>query len=161
MFREIQKLKEQGFSLKNIRTAIESYQRERERKLEGEESESEKGSKETNVMCRSAVEEEEKENNTQGELSAQVVEFKTAQLQSIMNRVVANALRDNKDIIKDSIKGEVVKDVIHQFDMIMRENEEREEERFHKLDEALRKLQQANEEVAATRMKKHRWRKNR
>ena len=78
-----------------------------------------------------------------------------------MNRVVANALRDNKDIIKDSIKGEVVKDVIHQFDMIMRENEEREEERFHKLDEALRKLQQANEEVAATRMKKHRWRKNR
>ncbi len=80
-----------------------------------------------------------------------VVDFKLAQLQSVMNRVVANALKENKDIITSSIKEEITADVMKQFDTVMREKEEREEKRYKKLDEYLRELQRANSEAAATR----------
>ena len=82
-----------------------------------------------------------------------IVDFKLAQLQSVMNRVVANALRENKDIITSSIKEEITADVMKQFDTVMREKEEREERRYKKLDEYLREIQRANAEIAATRDK--------
>ena len=47
------------------------------------------------------------------------VDFKQAQLQSVMNRVIATALRENKDIITTSIKEEVTADVMRQFDAVM------------------------------------------
>lgn len=162
MFKEIQKLKEQGFSLKDIRIAIEKYQQE----VNGE---SERARPNLNHSERVhedkiSISNDKATDNSivraNKDLSPQVVEFKTAQLQSIMNRVVANAIRENKELLKESVKGDVVKEVVHQLDLIMRENEEREDDRFRKLDENLRKLQQANEEVAATRMKKRRWRKH-
>lgn len=83
-----------------------------------------------------------------------VVDFKQAQLQSVMNRVIATALRENKDIITTSIKEEVTADVMRQFDAVMREKEEREEARYRRLDTVLREIQQANAEVAATKTKK-------
>lgn len=82
-----------------------------------------------------------------------IVDFKQAQLQAVMNKVVANALRENKDIITSSIKEEITSDVMRQFDTVMREREEREEERFKKLDEYMRMMQQTNAEVAATKQK--------
>lgn len=90
-----------------------------------------------------------------------VVDFKQAQLQSVMNRVIANALRENKDIITTSIKEEVTADVMRQFDAVMREKEEREEKRYRRLDEVLREIQQANAEVAATKNHKGLWKKRR
>ena len=89
-----------------------------------------------------------------------VVDFKQAQLQTVMNRVIANALRENKDIITTSIKQEITADVMRQFDTVMREKEEREEERYRRLDEVLREIQRANVEVAATKPHK-RFGKNR
>lgn len=71
-----------------------------------------------------------------------------------MNRVIATALRENKDIITTSIKEEVTADVMRQFDAVMREKEEREEARYRRLDTVLREIQQANAEVAATKTKK-------
>lgn len=132
MFTEVQELKAKGFTLKDIRTGIEKHK-------------------------------QEKENNTQKEMTSpekvanediKVVDFKLAQMQSVMNRVIANALRENKGIIASSIKGEITEDVMKQLDVIMREREEREEERFRKLDECLRRIQQANEEVAATKVRR-------
>ena len=90
-----------------------------------------------------------------------VVDFKQAQLQSVMNRVIATALRENKDIITTSIKEEVTADVMRQFDAVMREKEEREEARYRRLDTVLREIQQANAEVAATKTKKGIFKKHR
>ena len=70
-----------------------------------------------------------------------VVDFKQAQLQSVMNRVIATALRENKDIITTSIKEEVTADVMRQFDAVMREKDEREEARYRRLDTVLREIQ--------------------
>ena len=90
-----------------------------------------------------------------------VVDFKQAQLQSVMNRVIATALRENKDIITTSIKEEVTADVMRQFDAVMREKDEREEARYRRLDTVLREIQQANAEVAATKTKKGIFKKHR
>lgn len=181
MFEEIQGLKEQGFSLKDIRRAILCYQQEasgetqsgKRLRLRETTNEKREGAEQNKQVCEDRKDKQEEENDKREEENdkkeeakrvdavPQVVEFKTAQLQSVMNRVVANALRENKEIIKESIKGDIVKEVIHQLDLVMRENEERDDERFRRLDENIRRLQQANEEVAATRVKKRRWRKRR
>lgn len=90
-----------------------------------------------------------------------VVDFKQAQLQTVMNRVIANALRENKDIITTSIKQEVTADVMRQFDAVMREKEEREEVRYRRLDEVLREIQRGNAEAAATKAHKRFGKKRR
>ena len=90
-----------------------------------------------------------------------VVDFKQAQLQSVMNRVIATALRENKDIITSSIKEEVTADVMRQFDAVMREKEEREEARYRRLDDVLREIRQANAEAAATKVRRGLWKKRR
>jgi sugar-specific transcriptional regulator TrmB len=94
-----------------------------------------------------------------------------------MNKIVANAFRENKDILVSSImdelventsefisrnkknitaslRGELTEDVMKQIDVILREQEERDEARFRRLDETIRQLQSAKSEVAATRSKK-------
>ncbi|MCM1271965.1 MAG: helix-turn-helix domain-containing protein [Clostridium sp.] len=83
-----------------------------------------------------------------------IVDFKIAQMQTLMNRIVANAFRENKGVLTSTIKSEITEDVMKQMDVIMREKEEREEARFRKLDEYLRQIQRANEEVAATKSKR-------
>ena len=83
-----------------------------------------------------------------------IVDFKTAQMQNLMNKIVANAFVENRDIITSSIKSEITTDVMKQFDTVMREKEEKEEERYRKLDETIRMLQKGHEEVAATKVKK-------
>lgn len=159
MFGEIQKLKEQGFSLKDIRCAIEKYKQGYNEEKNEKERMARIGDQHVQSVQTDLVNVGDEDVGSKNDLPPQVVEFKTAQLQSIMNRVVANALRENTEMIVDSVKSDVVKEVIHQVDLIMRENEDREMEHYRKIDETLRKLQQANEEVAATRMSKRRWRK--
>lgn len=106
--------------------------------------------------------EEEKEKNTElpvnnvasAEEQNNIVDFKIAQMQTLMNRIVANAFKENKGVLTNTIKSEITEDVMKQMDVIMQEKEEREEARFRKLDEYLRQIQRANEEVAATRSKR-------
>lgn len=131
MFQEIKDLRDRGFSLKDIKEGIE---KQKESLKEEQEDVAEAGT-------------------STGE-QLKIVDFKTAQLQNIMNKIVANALNENKDIITSSIKAEVTTDVMKQFDVVMREKEEKEEERYRKLDETLRQLQRNNEEVAATKVKR-------
>lgn len=151
MFRRIMELKDQGLSLKDIRDGISEH------KNQDEEN------KVRRVSLSNVTDAEEKIDNFREENrdEIKVVDFKTAQLQSVMNKLVANALRENKGIITSSIRAEITEDVMKQMDVIISEKEQREEERFRKLDEVLRKLQQSNEEVAATRIKGGLFRKRR
>lgn len=165
MFQEVKCLRDKGFSLKDIKEGIER-QREKlveEQKQAEEREQSEKSDAETENMKEKAPLEDAKK--VLGEIPVKkvvidseqplkVVDFKTAQLQALMNKIVANALRENKDIITSSIKSELTSDVMRQFDTVMREKEEKEEERYRKLDETLRLLQRSNDEVAATRVKR-------
>ena len=141
MFREIMELKNRGMQLKDIKAGIESRKNNHMEKNTGEQN----IDKQTVDIAEIVLREDG---------DGKVVDFKTAQLQTVMNKIVANALRENKDIIAASIKSEITTDVMRQFDAVMRENEEKEEARFKSLDQTLRQMQKANEEVAATRVKR-------
>lgn len=137
MFREIQKLKQNGLSLKDIKAGIDKRRKDEPAKCEVE-------SKPVNETA-------DRSDDNSRDKDIKVVDFKLAQVQAAMNKIVANALRENKDIITTSIKSEITADVMRQFDAVMREKEEKEEARFRKLDEVLRQMQLANAEVAATK----------
>lgn len=166
MFQEVKDLRDRGFSLKDIKEGIENQRQ----KIKEEQGESVNQGDLSSVSKQDKLEEyaqkkihdieegrdkqegDAPENSTVDQLK--IVDFKTAQLQNLMNKIVANALRENKDIITSSIKSELTTDVMRQFDTVMREKEEKEEERYRKLDETIRNLQRSNEEVAATRARR-------
>ncbi len=168
LFERVKKMKEEGLTLRDIRNAIIRAKRARETELQSVHTRMDEDKDSMVERMEKAVEEEQpaeiknsKDEDAQ-EVSAvrnqnplpemdKVVDFKQAQLQSVMNRVIANALRENKDIITTSIKEEVTADVMRQFDTVMREKEEREEARYRRLDQVLREIQQAHTEVAATK----------
>lgn len=139
IFEYIKELKETGLSLKEIKEAIQ--------KAKNSTSKNEDENRDTKREIN------ENKNETIPLPETKIVDFKQAQLQAVMNKVVANALRENKDILTASIKQEITTDVMRQFDAVMREKEYKEEARFKRIDEYLRQLQQVNEEVAATKAK--------
>lgn len=157
MFQEVKDLRDRGFSLKDIKDGIEK-QKQRIKQERGEErhqqdlDESQMDGK-VNEEADDKSHKDEIVESSQAE-NLKVVDFKTAQLQTLMNKIVANALRENKDIITSSIKSELTTDVMRQFDVVMREKEEKEEERYRRLDETLRLMQKNHEEVAATRARR-------
>lgn len=170
MFQEVKDLRDRGFSLKDIKEGIEKQKEKlKEEHLEEQATTAQKSNSENNkgnnkeplleitkieaIENRAVKPEEELE-------QLKIVDFKTAQMQNLMNKIVANALRENKDIITSSIKSELTTDVMKQFDTVMREKEEKEEERYRKLDETLRLLQRSNDEVAATRTSRGLFGKN-
>ncbi len=82
-----------------------------------------------------------------------VVDFKMAQFQTLMNKVVGNSIKENIKPLSQAVSANVVEGVTKQMDIIMREQEEREEARYKKLDTTMREMQQARREIAAAEMK--------
>lgn len=83
---------------------------------------------------------------------------------SVSERITEDVSAKVSESVSDRVSGQVSDRVLKQMDYILRENEEREEERFRKLDEAIRQRQKANAEAAAALMedgkkkkKKHRF----
>lgn len=150
LFEEIKRLRNDGVPLKQIK---ESIDRARKVRTEHEKEEEHKCGENQNedktdglVACdKKEIIEEENSN---------IVDFKYAQMQTIMNKIVACAFKENKSVITNAIRSEVTTDVMRQMDVLLKEREEREEERFRKLDECMRQIQRVNEEVAATRTRK-------
>lgn len=66
---------------------------------------------------------------------------KMEQFQQIMGSIVAKALRENVDIFTKDVTSNVSDRVIKQMDYLMREQTDREEEHYKKLDEAIRSYQ--------------------
>ncbi|MBQ8924564.1 MAG: MerR family transcriptional regulator [Lachnospiraceae bacterium] len=175
IFKNVQELKKRGLSLKDIRDGIEKAKKEQSLSDGTDSNTGNDTDKNSKVVAihRDSIDDENngKDNKPEAEIfefnrnsnddadikthekgaEVKIVDFKMAQFQNIMNKVIANALRENKDIITDSIKSEVTVDVMKQFDAVMREKEEKEERRYKKLDECLREIQKANMEAAATR----------
>ena len=172
LFSDVKELKRRGLSLKDIKTGIDN-----KRKADmGMKKESIENVQEEDVLEAKSQEKmydefkkeffSDKDEKDDREIlqeiendNIKIVDFKMAQMQTAMNKIVANALKENKDIITTSIRSQITEDVMRQFDTVMREKEEKEEARFKKLDEYLRSIQLANEEVAAAKSKK--WFKKR
>lgn len=129
--KKVKELKENGIGLKVIRNYLEM------RKKELEKNESEKnefGKKEELVVI-------EKENKPTDE--------KVLQFQDFMNRVVADAIIQNSELIGKSAGNHAAGAMLKEMQEIKKEQEEKEEARYKKLDQTLREIQQARLESAA------------
>lgn len=169
LFSEVKKLKDGGIALKAIRKILKEAKGEKEDESEEVKSIREAAGTIAGAVCEELPEDADKEDTdsddtgTEGDNNrkrengensichvsvpeenqidpgnGRVVDFKMAQLQAILNRAVANALTET---LTDTMKTVVTETVVKQVDMLLREQEEREEERFRKLDEQLRAFQ--------------------
>jgi DNA-binding transcriptional MerR regulator len=170
MFKKIQNLRSQGVGLKEIRDGITAARENAKPDERTTESTAQGDTTLGNTSTGDACGQTEIANAASLPDEIKVVDFKTAQLQSLMNKIVANAFHENRDIlvssimdelvnknkkiITSSLRGELTEDVMKQIDIILKEQEERDEARFRKLDETIRNLQDARLEVAAARNKK-------
>ena len=140
LLREVKRLKENGISLKAIRNAL-------------------KKNTEINTSDNNTEDMAEKEAAGAAEVISsdletqnRVVDFKMAQLQAVMNRAVLSAINSGlneviresvEQAVSDNMKSQISEIVIKQMDTVMREQEERAEERYKKLDRLLREMQSA------------------
>jgi MerR family transcriptional regulator, light-induced transcriptional regulator len=88
-------------------------------------------------------------------LEGDLQETKMGQFKEIMSDLIVNSMRDgNKEMAKE-ISGCVSDSIIKEMDYLLRLKEEREDERFKKLDETIRNYQRNRQEIAATETKIH------
>lgn len=104
------------------------------------------------------------------EASAVVIfdqEEKMRQFQEIMNHIIGHALEQNNELLSHRISEQVSEQLAGDLEEVIRIRDEREEERFRRLDETIRSCQrdsQGKAEAAAARVpffKKHRLGRNR
>lgn len=128
LFQHIKDLKEQGVQLKAIKMLIPDL---------------EKGETEiTHLIARVD------KLPTAPESPAELREEKMQQFQCIMSRLISEALEDHTEKMGRDISDQVSGQVIKEMDYLLRMKEEREEERFKRLDESIRISQKARKERA-------------
>ena len=79
---------------------------------------------------------------------------KMEQFQQIMGAIVAQALKDNAELFTKDVTANVSDRVIKQMNYLMREQSDREEEHYKKLDEAIRSCQKKGKVKAQKEEKK-------
>lgn len=76
-------------------------------------------------------------------------EDKMNQFKEIMGGIIAEALEKNTGNLSNSVAAIVSDNVVREMDYLMKLREEREDERFRRLDETIREVQKSRQEVAA------------
>lgn len=151
---KVRDLKEKGLQLKAIRNYLEMRRKQitQERGQTTVQTVVENMEKQT----------DKKEANTANSDKHEVVpvsqkilsnEEKMQQFQLLMNRIVGNAIQENNELIGKSAGEHAANAVVTQFQGMTKEQEERAEARYRKLDQTLREIQQARLEAAAANMR--------
>lgn len=78
-------------------------------------------------------------------------EEKMQQFEEIMGRIVGKALREQAENLGDVMGNHLCNKMLREVDELMVEQEQREEERYKKLDEAIRSTQKARQEIAVSK----------
>ncbi|MBP3543299.1 MAG: MerR family transcriptional regulator [Lachnospiraceae bacterium] len=92
---------------------------------------------------------------------APVSEDKLQQFQIIMTNIVSRALVENNPQLGQEISEKVSDNVLKEMDYLMRMQDEKEEQRFKKLDETIRVYQKGRQEAAASAEKPKKEKKKR
>lgn len=128
LFQQIKELKEQGVQLKAIKILIPDL---------------EKGGVELTHLIAKADEE-----FMLLETPGVEREEKMQQFQGIMSRLISDALEDHSERMGKELGTQVSGQVIKEMDYLLRMKEEREDERFKRLDEVIRNSQRTRKELA-------------
>ena len=78
-------------------------------------------------------------------------EEKMQQFEDIMGRIVGKALREQAENLGDAMGNHLCNKMLREMDELMVEQEEREEARYKRLDEAIRNVQKARQEIAVSK----------
>lgn len=149
---KVRDLKEKGLQLKAIRNYLEMRRKQitQERGQTTVQTVVENMEKQTGKKERHTTDKHEVVPVSQKILSN---EEKMQQFQLLMNRIVGNAIQENNELIGKSAGEHAANAVVTQFQGMTKEQEEREEARYRKLDQTLREIQQARLEAAAANMR--------
>lgn len=74
---------------------------------------------------------------------------KMEQFKNIMRDLISDAIRENTQVLSNSVSEGISDNVIKEMDYLIRDKEEKEEERFRHLDEVIRGMQKTRQEAAA------------
>lgn len=122
-FMKIKEWKEQGYQLKAIRMLV---QEERMKKMAGTKANA------NQLVTKETIHKDEMKNNSASN------NVKLEQFQNMMTMIVRNAMEDNNQSLSKEIGYQVGDKVIKEMNYLMRVQDEAEEERFHRLDAAIR-----------------------
>lgn len=161
IFLNIKKLKEQGFQLKTIKMVLPELENDNvdniiKRKEElNREAENAFYSQYQAPMPYQhyTVKSNGSEPAAPAAASAQMDE-KMQQFQMILGNIVAQALHNNNESLSHEIGEQVSDKIAKQMNYMVKEQEEREEERYKQLDESIRKLQTSKEKKQKPQKKK-------
>ena len=151
-------MKEQGYQLKAIRGILgkveENQKTEPEALLEAqaqavfrETGTGERNmSRQENMEMKKNTEVENKETELpQAEVSQPLAGEKMRQFQEIMNQVIGRAIEENSEKLSQDVSYLVHDKLMKELEYLMRVSDEREEERFKRLDEVIRAYQRENQ----------------
>ncbi len=153
LFRQVKVLKEKGYQLKAIKTALT-------RSLEtGGEAVVSENLLEEDVMevlmdC-VKKEQEEMEKLDNKELTELIAKERAEQFRGLMVQMIGQAIEENNEKLSQDISRMVNEKVVKELDYLMRVADERDEERFRQLDETIRLYQREHRgkaEAAATKV---------
>ncbi|MCI6858644.1 MAG: helix-turn-helix domain-containing protein [Eubacterium sp.] len=146
----IKELKNKGFQLKAVKEVLPDLEAKRmidvhkllatQEELENQEA-LEKENREPAVL----------EKEEECKVVSLHKEDKMAQFEQIMGKIVGNALRQQAEDLGEAMGNHLCDKMLREIDELMMEQEEKDEERYKKLDEVIRNTQKARQEIAATR----------
>ena len=168
LLKNIKELKDQGFQLKAIKMVLPElinsgeynldYMLGRKEELNNKAMEEEaRASKEAEQKKAERKEEKKEdklpvcaESKSDTHATVSIAEDKLQQCQVIMTNIMARALAENSPQLGQEISNKVSESVLKEMDYLMRLQDEKEEQRYKKLDEMIRSYQKGRMEAAAT-----------
>ncbi len=147
LFRQIKNLKEKGYQLKAIKHALNQVL-EKEGRMELSDEILEK---DMDAALKEFREEDKPGGLAEVRDGASVVsmEEKMAQFQQIMNLIIGRALEVNNEKLSQDISTLVNEKMGQELEYLLKDSDQKAEERFRRLDEALRSAQKDSQAEAA------------
>lgn len=143
VFLNIKKLKEQGFQLKTIKMVLPELENENvDNIIKRQEELNREAENAFYSYHQSPVPYQPVQPQPVQQAAVSNMDDKMQQFQMILGNIVAQAIQNNNESLSKNIGDNVSERVLKQINCVAKEQEEREEERFKKLDESIRNAQQ-------------------
>ena len=129
----VKELKKQGFQLKAIKLLLSEIKSDKDYDLQKV------------LKLKEVLVEDTKKEVKKVPADPNVVKFN-----EIMSQIMEQTLKEHDEEMIENVTAKVTEDVVKEVDYLLREREEKEEERYRMLDETMREIQKARQQVAAT-----------
>lgn len=129
----VKELKKQGFQLKAIKLLLSEIKSDKDYDLQKV------------LKLKEVLVEDTKKEVKKVPADPNVVKFN-----EIMSQIMEQTLKEHDEEMIENVTAKVTEGVVKEVDYLLREREEKEEERYRMLDETMREIQKARQQVAAT-----------